>query len=187
MLGKMPGHARNGAEPWLARLIYASVEAPEIIRVESVAFGPDEAIPPLFTAEGEGESPPLRWRGAPDGSAAIVIVVEDPDAPGKEPFIHALAVKTPGGDDDLIPGALARPGAAEQEGMSLGLNSRGEAGWTPPAPPRGDGLHRYVFQVYAVDEILVFDTPPGKREILEALRGHAIAKGCVTGLFERIA
>ncbi len=189
MLGKNPGHAHNGARPWLERLIYADagVAAPEIIRVESVAFDDNEPIPPLFTADGEGESPPLRWRGVPDGAAAIILIVEDPDSPTDEPFIHALAVKASGMDDDLIPGALARPGAASEEGMLLGLNSRKEAGWTPPAPPAGHGPHRYVFQVFAVDERPEFDTPPGRTEILAALRGHTLAKGCVTGVFERAA
>jgi len=188
-LGKSHGnHIHEAVRPWLAGLIYSdsALNVPEIIRVESVAFEEQEAIPPLFTADGEGESPPLRWRGVPDGAAAIVLVVEDGDSPTPEPFIHALAVKTPGIDDDLIPGALKQENAAS-EGLFLGLNSRNLASWTPPAPPLGFGPHRYVFQVYAIDRLPEFDAPPGKRQILELLRGHALAKGCVTATYERSA
>jgi Raf kinase inhibitor-like YbhB/YbcL family protein len=189
MSGKSPaGHVHEGARPWLDKLIYADarLDVPEVIRVESVAFEDNETIPPLFTAEGEGESPPLRWRGVPDGAGAIVLVVEDPDSATPAPFIHALAVKIPGRDDDLIPGALSRQSAASDEGLLLGLNSLGEPAWTPPAPPPGRP-HRYVFQIYAIDQKPEFDAAPGKQEILDALRGHTLAKGCVTAIYQRFA
>ncbi|PNG24590.1 YbhB/YbcL family Raf kinase inhibitor-like protein [Methylocella silvestris] len=195
MLGKQPaghGHLRaNGAEesaPWLDALIYAEAgpDIPETIRVASVAFEDGEAIPPLFSALGEGESPPLRWRGVPDGAASIVLVVEDADSKTPEPFLHAIAVKTPGMDDDLIPGALC-PENAFTEGLLLGVNSRGATSWTPPDPPPGHGAHRYVFQVYAVDRRPDFDAPPGRAEIIRFLQSRAIAKGRLTGIFERSA
>jgi Raf kinase inhibitor-like YbhB/YbcL family protein len=129
----------------------------------------------------------LRWRGVPDGAAAVVLVVEDPDSPGAAPFIHALAVKTPGKDDDLIPGALTREGAANEEGLLFGINSRAQASWTPPDPPAGHGPHRYVFQIFAIDQRPEFDAAPDKHQIVGLLRAHALAKGCVTGIYERAA
>ncbi|VFU10471.1 YbhB/YbcL family Raf kinase inhibitor-like protein [Methylocella tundrae] len=192
MLGKLPssiGHALKNVRPGLERLIYAdaALDAPEIIRVESVAFDDNEAIPPLFSADGEGESPPLRWRGVPDGAAGIVLVVEDADSPTPAPFIHALAIKTPASDDDLIPGALTRKSAAATEGLLLGRNSLMQASWTPPDPPPGHGPHRYVFEIYAIDHIPELNEPPGKKEILKILRGHTLAKGCMIGIYERNA
>lgn len=191
MLGKLPssiGHALKNVRPGLEKLIYAdaALDAPEIIRVESVAFVDNEAIPPLFSADGEGESPPLRWRGVPDGAAAIVLIVEDADSPTPAPFVHALAIKTPGRDDDLIPGALTRESAAT-EGLLLGRNSLMQASWTPPDPPPGHGPHRYAFEIYAIDHMPELDGPPGKKEILEILRGHTLAKGCMAGIYERSA
>jgi Raf kinase inhibitor-like YbhB/YbcL family protein len=190
MLGKShTGHGHEAARPWLGKLIYSDAElkVPEVIRVESVAFDDGAAIPPLFTADGEKDSPPLRWRGVPDGAAAIVLVVEDPDSPTPAPFIHGVVIKSPGRDDDLIPGALAREGAASAEGLLFGLNSRRQAAWTPPDPPAGHGPHRYVFQVFAIDHQPEFDGAPDKHEILGLLRAHALAKGCVTGIYERAA
>jgi Raf kinase inhibitor-like YbhB/YbcL family protein len=185
MLGKSSGsHAREG----LDRLVFAdaALDAPETIRVESVAFDDNQPIPPLFTADGEKESPPLRWRGVPDATAAIVLVVEDADSATAAPLIHALAIKLGGHDDDLIPGALAGESAAV-EGLALGLNYFDKAEWAPPAPPPGEGPHRYVFQVYAIDHRPEIEGTPGKTEILEMLRGHVLAKGCLTGTYERVA
>ncbi len=181
--------AHEGPRPWLSKLIYsdAALDVPEIIRVESVAFEDGEAIPALFAADGERDSPPLRWRGVPDGAGAIVLVVEDPDAPTPAPFIHVLAVKVPGMDDDLLPGALTRESAAREEGLLFGLNSLGAASWTPPDPPPGHGPHRYVFEVFAIDQRPEFEAAPNKQQILGVLRGHALAKGCVSGIYERAA
>lgn len=192
MLGKqVAAHARarsEGPSPWLDALVYGEIglDLPETIRVESVAFEDGAAIPPLFSADGEGESPPLRWRGVPDAAAAIVLIVEDADNLTPEPFVHAIAVKTPGIEDDLIPGAL-RQESAVTEGLVLGLNSRGKCSWTPPDPPRGGGLHRYVFQVYAIGRRPSLDAPPERRQLVDFLKKYVLAKGCMTGSFERIA
>ncbi|WP_395664735.1 YbhB/YbcL family Raf kinase inhibitor-like protein [Methylocella sp.] len=193
MLGKQPAsHLRAAGadepQPWLDALIYAEAgaEIPETIRVESVAFEDGEPIPPLFSAAGEGESPPLRWRGVPDAAAAIVLIVEDADSLADEPFLHALVVKTPAIDDDLIPGALRRENDLT-EGLVFGCNSKGEQAWTPPDPPEGGGPHRYVFQVFAVDRRPELDGGLVRAAILPFLRAHGLAKGCVTGIFERLA
>jgi phosphatidylethanolamine-binding protein (PEBP) family uncharacterized protein len=42
-----------------------------------------------------------------------------------------------------------------------------------------------VFQVFAVDRQLELATGAGRRELLEALRGHVLAKGHVLGTYER--
>jgi len=192
MLGKIPalvGGVPKDVRPGLERLIYAdaALDVPETIKVESVAFENNEPIPPIFTADGEKESPPLRWRHVPDGAAAIVLVVEDADSPTSAPLVHALAIKAPGRDDDLIPGALSREKAADEEGLCLGRNSFMRATWLPPDPPPGHGPHRYVFQVYAVDRLPELSGHPGKQDLLDILRGHTLAKGSVTGIYERSA
>lgn len=173
--------------PGLEKLVYASeaAAAPETIRVESVAFDDQQPIPALFTADGERDSPPLRWRGVPDGAEAVILVVEDADSPTPSPFVHALAWKSPACDDDLIPGALTSKGAAT-EGLRLGLNSFLTAEWLPPDPPPGHGPHRYVFQVFAVDAKPDLEGAPAKAEIVDALRGHVLAKGSLIGVYERV-
>ena len=51
----------------------------------STAFTEGGAIPTEFSCDGANVSPPLSWAGVPAGSAALVLVVDDPDARG---FVH---------------------------------------------------------------------------------------------------
>ena len=61
------------------------------IAVSSPAFGPDEPIPPEYTADGEGLSPPLEWRGVPMNADAVVLVIEEADGAARSPASPATA------------------------------------------------------------------------------------------------
>ena len=45
----------------------------------STAFGEEESIPERYTCDGDEVSPPLAWSGVPDDTAAVALVVDDPD------------------------------------------------------------------------------------------------------------
>ena len=78
--------------------------------------------------------------------------------------------------------ATTTPGA----GYKTGRNSYLQASWLPPDPPPGHGVHRYAFQLFALDgSAAAFSETPGRDEVLEALRDHAIASGCLIGTYER--
>ena len=57
--------------------------APETIVLSSSAFEDGSAMPTRFAAgsKGENQSPPFEWSNLPNGTAEIVLVMEDPDAP----------------------------------------------------------------------------------------------------------
>jgi len=42
-------------------------------------------------AGGREVSPPLSWSAAPEGTAELLLVMEDPDAPMGKPFVHCVA------------------------------------------------------------------------------------------------
>ena len=46
----------------------------------SPAFEAGAAIPRTFTCDGKDVSPPLEWTDAPDETAAMALIVDDPDA-----------------------------------------------------------------------------------------------------------
>ncbi len=48
----------------------------------SSAFADGGEIPVEHTCDGEGVSPPLSWSHVPGRAASLVLLVEDPDAPG---------------------------------------------------------------------------------------------------------
>lgn len=189
MLEKTPaalGHALEGARAGLDKLIWADAQtaAPETIVVESPAFQDQGVLPARYTADGEGASPPLSWSGGPATAKAVVLVVEDADSPTPAPIVHTLAYGLGPGEQVLAEGAL-KPEAASALGLGLGKNSFRKAGWLPPDPPTGHGPHRYVFQVYALDRAPDLSGEPEKHHVLEAMRGHVVARGRLIGTYQR--
>jgi Raf kinase inhibitor-like YbhB/YbcL family protein len=191
MLEKIPGavgRGTKGARAGAENLAVAHTELTGVnasIEVTSDAFGYNEPIPARYTADGDGISPPIEWRGVPSNAESVVLMIEDPDSPTSEPFVHVIVWDLPGTDAYIPEGALpsaARPGPEE----ALGRNSFLTPMYIPPDPPRGHGRHRYVFEVFALDSAPHFDAPPGRRALMERLNGHVIAKGLLIGTYERL-
>ncbi|EJW11667.1 hypothetical protein A33M_2864 [Rhodovulum sp. PH10] len=189
MLENVPrpiGKAMSGLRAGLDEIVYraaAMAEVPETITLHSPAFSDGAAIPARFTADGEGASPPLTWHGVPPGSR-LVLIAEDPDTPAPEPFVHCIVLDLPGRDEGLGLGELASPAGSGLH-HRLGRNSFLKAQYLPPDPPKGHGPHRYVFQLFALDRALALDGVPGRTEVVEAMRGHVLAKGMLIGTYER--
>jgi Raf kinase inhibitor-like YbhB/YbcL family protein len=153
------------------------------IQLQSDAFDDNQPMPMRYTADGAGASPPLQWSGVPEGAASLVLLVEDPDAPIPQPFVHAIVVGLPPRDGSMYEGELQRAGRSGR--LKLGRNSFLQTTWLPPDPPRGHGVHRYAFQLFALKDSPAFGDSPGRDEVEEALRRSAIASGCLVGTYER--
>jgi phosphatidylethanolamine-binding protein (PEBP) family uncharacterized protein len=67
-----------------------------------------------------------------------------------------------------------------------GLNDRNELGYAPAAPPPGHGLHRYVFQLFALDTELSLPAGRDYERLLSALSGHVQAWGQLVGVYKRL-
>jgi Raf kinase inhibitor-like YbhB/YbcL family protein len=125
------------------------------------------AIPRRFTCDGENVSPDLEWDGVPAGTAALVIVVSDPDARG---FVHWLVVDMEGSLSGALPvGVSTSPDAPRQ-----GINDFGRLGWGGPCPPSGE--HRYVFTLYALPARLGLTGTP-RASAVQAALGRATVLG----------
>ena len=120
----------------------------------------------------------------------ILLYVEDVDAPTPKPFIHCVALLTPDlGGDGLPAGALS--GKAPASGVTL-LRGQMGTGYRGPAPIKGHGPHRYVFQLFALGTALpetVDGTPlarfPARRVATLAVPGSVLVRGRLTGTYER--
>jgi Raf kinase inhibitor-like YbhB/YbcL family protein len=150
-------------------------EAPAQMTVRSPAFADGATIPTRFTCDGEDDSPELSWSGVPSGAKELALVVDDPDAGH---YVHWTVVG--------IPPTVT--GAAEDEEPQGGRelpNSAGDDDWMGPCPPKGDGVHEYLFAVYALDAPLGLPGDASPDEVRTALGEHALARGVLTGRFGR--
>jgi len=166
---------RAGEEKLASKKLASGLEP--AIRVHSVAFEPGGALPISCTADGVGAPPALKFEGVPEAAQSLVILAEDPDAPLLEPFVHWLVYGLPGSTSDVD--------AQTQHDYRLGTNGKSERGYAPAAPPSGHGLHRYHFQVFALDEPLELAEGAERQALLDAMNGHVLAWGEIIGTYER--
>lgn len=189
MLGKLPpvvGRTLRRVRPGLGRVVGRRPDIASLgmtIQLESPAFGEGGIIPVRFTADADHEplSPPLRWSAVPNGTRSLALIVEDADSPSPSPLVHGIAFDISPLDDELVEGALI-PGAGM---VKLGKNSYLRAGWLPPDPPPGHGVHQYVFQLFALDSEPELGEQPGRHALVKALRGHVLATGTIVGTYSR--
>jgi hypothetical protein len=155
--------------------------AAERLTVTTPSFRDGERIPARHGAE-QNVSPALVWDGVPAGAREVVVLVEDPDAPAPQAFVHWSVYSIPPTVNSLPEGIGA--GATLPAAAIEGKNSTGAAGFFGPKPPRGHGVHHYHFQVFALDAPL--GLPPGvdRAAVVEAMKGHVLAQGDVVGTYE---
>ena len=190
MLEKLPdaiGHALRDQRAGLDKIAFNHLQlrtGTAAMTLQSLAFADHAPIPANYTADGEGVSPPLEWTGVPPAAASLVLIVEDADSPTPQPLVHAIVVDLPAQDGGLPEGAIDRD-RAEGEDATIGRNSYLRAGWLPPDPPPGHGVHRYVFQLFALTAGSGFGSTPGREAVMAILQEHAIASAILTGTYER--
>lgn len=152
------------------------------LTVSSSAFGRNGALPAKYSEYADGVSPPLSWSAVPNAKSYAVIV-EDPDAKPVTPVVHWLAWNIPATLTGLPEGVQEQPRLTEPDGVLQGRTTRGTMGWTGPHPPVGDPPHHYHFQVYALDTMLTVPWGAERDTLLDALKGHVLAKGELVGTY----
>ena len=138
----------------------------------SPAFKQGEAIPAKYTADGADISPPLKIENVPDGTKALVLIVDDPDAPHgtwDHWIVYGIPV-TAEIAENSVPG-------------TQGKNSFRKLNYGGPAPP--SGTHRYFFKLYALDVKLGLPEGKTKKEVEKAMKGHVIDKAELMGTYSR--
>ena len=187
MLEKLPealGQGLRARRAGMDRIVIQSkMPSLALLEVSSPAFENNSPIPVEYTADGDGVSPPLEWKGIPAQASSLVVVVEDADAPTARPLVHLIVVNLPARDGGLREGEIQRERL--ESGADTGRNSFLRVAWLPPDPPPGHGQHRYVFQVFAISGTMKFGDHPGRGAVVDVLRERAIAAGQLIGTYER--
>lgn len=140
--------------------------------ITSSAFKTMKSIPSNYTCEGRDINPPIDIEGIPEKAHSLVLIVDDPDAPGKT-WVHWLVWNIPITHhikEESVPG--------EQ-----GWNDFRRMAWGGPCPP--SGVHRYFFKVYALDSLLKLPSKTTKQELEQAMGNHILAYGELVGLYQK--
>lgn len=151
----------------------------------SDAIDADGWLSDVHARSGDETSPPLAWSGPP-GIVSYALVVEDPDAPRDEPFVHWLVWNIPGSLHGLPAGLDKTVEPEGTGGATQGLNSGGKPGWFGMAPPAGHGSHNYHFQLFGLDRRLELAPDTPLAELVNVLKGATVAKGELVGRFETV-
>ena len=148
-----------------------------MLTVTSTSFADGAEIPAKY-AGGQGVSPQLSWTGAPEGTAAFVVIMHDVDVaiPAGNLYndiTHWVVYNIPASATSL-PEAGPIPSGAGQ------LSMRGPQ-YMGPAPPPGHPYHHYVFQVYALNAPLELAAGATRADIEKAMDGKIVARGAYVG------
>jgi Raf kinase inhibitor-like YbhB/YbcL family protein len=161
----------------------------DTLALTSPDFRHEATIPRVHVAKragGDDLSPALRWTSVPAGTAQLLLVIEDPDAPTAAPYNHGVFLVDPT-LTGLDQGALDAKNPAE--GVHP-LRAGSGSGYMGPAPIKGHGPHRYAFQLFALAKPITavpgsLDLESAKPRDVLAVAGDVLARGRVDGFFER--
>lgn len=144
------------------------------MKIISSAFENNAKIPSKYTCDGENVNPPLSFTDIPASAKSLVLIVDDPDAPGGI-WVHWVLFNIDPKIQEVLENSLSESGIE-------GVTSFGKAGYGGPCPP--SGAHRYFFKLCALDKILNLENP-NKEEVEKAMQGHILDKAELIGLYSR--
>ncbi|WP_254448783.1 YbhB/YbcL family Raf kinase inhibitor-like protein [Spirosoma rhododendri] len=158
---------------------------PRTITLSSQSFPPGGDLPMACSCKGPGNSPALDWSSTTAGVRSYALLATDYDAVlARFPifnFSHWVVYNLPPTVRSLPEGVT--PEQMLLLGGKLGDNGMNEQRFVPPCPPFD--RHRYTFRVYALDTTLSFNRIPDRQNLLDAMQGHILEYGELTGLFEK--
>ena len=147
------------------------------MQLTSNVFQDNTALPVDYTCKGRGVSPPLTIKDVPDDTESLALIAHDPDAVHGQDFLHWSVW-------NITPDTSAIDEGHLPAGAVQGTNDYPCQTYGPACPPAGTGLHRYIFDLYALD--IVLDLPAGasRVELESAIAGHSIASARLVGIIQ---
>ena len=151
------------------------------MEIRSSAFQNGAAIPNKHTCDADDVSPVLAWNDVPEGTRALALIADDPDAPGGT-WVHWVLYDLPVATKELAEG-IAKTETLDN-GANQGVNDFRRVGYGGPCPPPGPP-HRYFFKLYALDAPTGLKPRATKQQLLDAIKGHVLAEAQLVGRYKR--
>lgn len=144
------------------------------LTVEGVTQG--ASVPVEFTCDGANLLPAVDVSSTPEAAAELALIVDDPDAPRQDPFVHWVLY----GIDPSVTTITD-----DQPNLTHGVNDAGSDRWSGPCPPPGDDPHTYQWRLFALGKRL--DLPAGLdgRQLEEAIGAEVIATAEFKATYQR--
>jgi len=131
---------------------------------------------------GRNKSPSLYWKNVPEGTKSFAVICLDTHPVAKR-WIHWMIINIPVSCDHIVSGASSD----KMPDKSIELyNSFGDIGWGGPQPPKGTGLHKYLFKIYALkSKKLPINIENEKEFNLAVKKAGILGKAFCYGLFRQ--
>lgn len=131
----------------------AQVQGDMVLTCDDIGEGStlsNDYIANIWGYTGGNISPNLKWQNAPKDTKSFVLTMYDPDAPTGSGFWHWNAFNIPADWTKLPKGQSNHYG----NGIIELKNDAGLDGFIGAFPPKDDKPHRYIFTLYALNEVL---------------------------------
>jgi len=134
-------------------------------------------LPLQYSCDGEGVSPPIKWRNAPKNAASFVVIMHHNAGPSDRHFYWTLY---------NIPGTVNAIDTGQSVGEH-GANSVNRNNQYAPPCSKGPGLKSYTISLYALSSTLNFSGSGVVTEplLLKAMEGLLMDSAELTVNFER--
>ncbi|MDE2026107.1 MAG: YbhB/YbcL family Raf kinase inhibitor-like protein [Patescibacteria group bacterium] len=145
------------------------------MNIQSRAFQNGQAIPSIYTCDGENINPPLTISSVPIAAQSLVLIVEDPDSPSGT-FTHWLVFNI-----QPLTSSISENSVPDQ--AIEGLNDFGQIRYGGPCP--GSGTHHYIFKLYALDTTLNLLEGAKKADLINKMQNHILEQAELTGTYKK--
>lgn len=134
----------------------------------SPALTDTKTFPESYICTESATNPPLTIENAPKDTKEFVVILQDLDGETDKVthwVIWNISEKTPTILENTIP-----------TGAVVGTNDFGKTALNTPCNSDESKPHRFVYDLYAIDEPLELDTTSTKDRVIAAMNGHVIDK-----------
>jgi Raf kinase inhibitor-like YbhB/YbcL family protein len=163
----------------LTGLFMLAVVPAQAMTIASGDFADGAAIPVAHIyprCGGQNVSPELHWSGIPANAKSLALTMIDISVKPAQ-WSHWIVVDLPPSTTGLARGQAALPAGAKAVDSNFG-----DAAYDGPCPPKGTGVHRYVFTLWALPTATAIVAPDMKAaEVAATLSRAAIGHASVTG------
>jgi Raf kinase inhibitor-like YbhB/YbcL family protein len=158
----------------------AASKASRTFALTSPVVAEGGALPLKYTCDGESATPPLRWSGAPQGTAGYAVIMHHVPAPGETHWywvLYNIGASVTAVDEGVAPAAI------------VGTNSVNDRNEYAPPCSKGPGAKLYTFTVYALSTQPVLADPSTvtRAALLSAIDGLILGQAELNVTYSRSA